>query len=66
MADTRLPSDALRQSLFLQTISLESIYSLTGEMRREVIIVIVAVIVINTMIIAILLLFIIIVKARST
>ena len=35
VADTRLPSDSLRQSLFLQTISLESIYSLTGEMRRE-------------------------------
>ena len=35
VADTRLPSDSLRQSLFLQTISLESIYSLTSEMRRE-------------------------------
>lgn len=32
VADERLPSDALRQSLYLQTISLESIYSITGEL----------------------------------
>jgi mediator of RNA polymerase II transcription subunit 13 len=35
VADTRLRSDSLRQSLYLQTISLESIYSVTGETRRE-------------------------------
>ena len=34
VADKRLPSEALRQSLYLQTISLEAIYSVTGESRR--------------------------------
>ena len=35
VSDTRLPNDTLRQSLYLQTISLESIYTVTGETRRE-------------------------------
>jgi len=32
--DARLPSDSLRQSIYLQTISLESIYSISGEVQR--------------------------------
>ena len=32
--DTRLPSDSLRQSIYLQTISLESIYSISGEAQK--------------------------------
>merc|ERR1719500_1473691 len=32
--DTRLPSDSLRQSIYLQTISLESVYSIAGEAQK--------------------------------
>merc|ERR1719357_1509875 len=32
--DARLPSDSLRQSIYLQTISMESIYSISGEVQR--------------------------------